>query len=172
MLTPLDIQRQTFNKTLRGYDPDEVRQYLSQLSQLWAQMQEENRNLRAQLEIAQKEISRYKEMEDLMRHTLRQAEEVAQKTFENAKQQAEAEIQKAQQQAQEILRETEKKRQEIALQIQQLTQRKNDLILEWKTFLVMQLEKLDQFQGRESPPPPTPPKTSVPSWIDEIARRL
>lgn len=108
-ITPLEIRQHTFNKSFRGYDTESVDTFLFSLSQEWERISEDVRNSRQQLEVAEKEIVRMKEIENSLFKTLKAAEDAQQNI--NAKAEAEANLitDKAQQDAEEIMNEAEKK---------------------------------------------------------------
>lgn len=108
-ITPLEIRQHTFDKSFRGYDTESVDAFLLSLSQEWERISEDVRNSKQQLEIAEKEIVRMKEIENSLFKTLKAAEEAQQNI--NAKAEAEASLitDKARQDAEEITKEAEKK---------------------------------------------------------------
>lgn len=185
MLTPIDIQNQTFNRTLRGYDPEEVRAFLRQLAQEWSTLLEERHTLRQKVDQLSTELTRYKEMENLLQRTLLQAEENSRITLQNAEKNAALILQEARQKAEETLHALQRQRQQLEEAIETLQQRRQDILLELRTFLTLQLERLDQFSRHAGPPPsptaspapspspstPAPPPKS-PSWAEKIAAKL
>jgi cell division initiation protein len=183
MLTPLDIQNQTFNRALRGYDPEEVRSFLRQVAQAWSRLLEEQQELRKKVESLSQEITRYREMESLLQRTLLQAEESSRALLENAEKKAQLIIHDAQQKAEALLHNLQKEKESLESHIEQLKQRRLELILELRTFLQMQLERLDHLSKEPkvpaSPPPaPSPSPASHPtapgslSWISKLAEKL
>ncbi len=187
MLTPIDIQNQTFNRALRGYDPEEVRTFLRQVAQEWSLLLEEKHALKLKVEQLSTELNRYKEMENLLQRTLFQAEESSRLTIQNAEKNAALIIQEARQKAEETLTALRQQKEELERQIQALLQRKQDLTLELRTFLQMQLERLEQLtrgsatpsgnppsSPAQAPPPPTDPSPSSPqrNWAAKIAEKL
>lgn len=180
MLTPIDIQNQTFNRTLRGYDPEEVKTFLRQVAQEWAALLEEKHQLKQKVEQLSTELQRYKEMEALLQKTLLQAEETSRSTLHTAEQKAALLVAEAQQKAQEILAQTERRKEQLEEAIRALQQRRQDILLELRSFLTLQLEKLEQLSqavgpsaaagGAKTPPPVPPPST--PTWATKIAEKL
>jgi len=179
MLTPLDIQNQTFNRTLRGYDPEEVRAFLRQVALSWSRLLEENQDLRKKVESFSQEIARYREMESLLQRTLLQAEESSRALIDNAEKKAQLIIHEAEQKAEALLHNLQKEKEALESHIELLRQRRQELILEIRTFLQMQLERLDHLSRDTKPsasaPPavttPTPPPAS-PNWISKLAEKL
>jgi cell division initiation protein len=181
MLTPLDIQNQTFNRALRGYDPEEVRSFLRQVAQAWSRLLEEQQELRKKVESLSQEITRYREMESLLQRTLLQAEESSRALLENAEKKAQLIIHDAQQKAETILHNLQKEKESLESHIEQLKQRRLELILELRTFLQMQLERLDHLSKEPkvpASPAPSPSPAShptapgSPSWISKLAEKL
>ena len=107
-ITPLEIRQHTFDKSFRGYDTESVDAFLLSLSQEWERVSEDVRNSKHQLEVAEKEIVRMKEIENSLFKTLKAAEDAQQNI--NAKAQAEASLitDKARQDAEEITNEAQK----------------------------------------------------------------
>ena len=107
-ITPLEIRQHTFNKSFRGYDTESVDAFLLSLSQEWERISEDFRQSKQQLEIAEKEIVRMKEIENSLFKTLKAAEDAQQNI--NAKAEAEASLitDKARQDAEEITQEAQK----------------------------------------------------------------
>ncbi len=187
MLTPLDIQNQTFNRALRGYDPEEVRTFLRQVAQAWSRILEDQQEFRKKVETLSQEIARYREMESLLQRTLLQAEESSRALIENAEKKAQLIVHEAQQKAEALLHGLQKEKEALESHIEQLKQRRLELILELRTFLQMQLERLDHLSREVKAAPvspvsilpatpnsvPTPPPTSEsPSWINKLAEKL
>jgi cell division initiation protein len=108
-ITPLEIRQHTFDKSFRGYDTESVDAFLLSLSQEWERISEDVRFSKQQLEIAEKEIVRMKEIESSLFKTLKAAEDAQQNI--NAKVEAEASLitDKARQDAEEITNEAQKK---------------------------------------------------------------
>jgi len=107
-ITPLEIRQHTFDKSFRGYDPESVDAFLLSLSQEWERVSEDYRQSKQQLNVAEKEIIRMKEIENSLFKTLKAAEDAQQNI--NAKAESEASLitDKARQEAEEITQEANK----------------------------------------------------------------
>ena len=88
-LTPLEIQKQTFAKVLKGYSPDEVRGYLHLVAEeierllQWAdRLSRENAMLRADLD-------EHSDRERMLKDTLISAQKVSEEVKANARKEAE-----------------------------------------------------------------------------------
>jgi cell division initiation protein len=75
-ITPLEIRQQSFEKIFRGYDPETVDAFLLSLSQEWERQADEMKGIMRQMEVAEKESTRMKEIESSLFKTLKAAEDV------------------------------------------------------------------------------------------------
>ncbi len=83
-VTPEGIRDYTFNKSFRGYDKEAVDQFLSSLSQEWQKELDELSAVQKQLDIAERELNRLKDVESIMLRTIKEGDENARKLLENA----------------------------------------------------------------------------------------
>jgi cell division initiation protein len=83
-VTPEEIAQYTFARSFRGYDKDLVDQFLSSLSHEWQKEIDEQASLKKQLEIAEKELNRLKDVESIMLRTIKEGDDNARKLYEAA----------------------------------------------------------------------------------------
>jgi DivIVA domain-containing protein len=106
-ITSLEIKQHEFEKSFRGYDVEEVNNFLSNLAIEWDRMINESKMLKMQLEIAEKETSKLREVEMTLIKTLRTAEDTSTRITENASLEASKKIQEAESQSSRVLLEAE-----------------------------------------------------------------
>ncbi len=103
-ITPIEIRQKTFEKkAFGGYDKDEVTAFLQALSQEWEKLNNELRETKIRLEIAEKEVSQLRQVESSLFKTLKTAEDTGSHIIEQAKRDAELKIKEAQLKADDIL---------------------------------------------------------------------
>lgn len=103
-ITPIEIRQKTFEKkAFGGYDKDEVTAFLQALSQEWEKLNNELRETKLRLEIAEKEVAQLRQVESSLFKTLKTAEETGSHIIEQAKRDAELKIKEAQIKADDIL---------------------------------------------------------------------
>ncbi len=73
-ITSLEIKQHEFERSFRGYNVDEVNQFLGEIAQEWDKMFNEVKMLKMQLDIAEKEASKLRDVEMTLINTLRTAE--------------------------------------------------------------------------------------------------
>lgn len=172
MITPVDIRNQQFGRSLRGFDPEDVKAFLHSLSNEWETVLVENKTLKIELEKTKETLNGYKEMESMLHRTLMQAEQSSRLVHENAQREAELKVMEAEQQANQLIQsaslESEMKMQEaeqrslhiinrsydersrIEMEINQLMHRRNEILNQLHLYLNSQLERIKSFQKEET----------------------
>jgi cell division initiation protein len=108
-ITPIEIRQHTFEKGLRGYRTEDVDAFLVSLSQEWERVTGEYKMLKMQLELAEKELGKLKEIEMTLFRTLKSAEENSAQIAEQANSAGEKYVNEAKQKAEDILADARKK---------------------------------------------------------------
>ncbi len=108
-ITPIEIRQHTFEKGLRGYKPEDVDAFLISLSQEWERVTMDYKMLKMQLELAEKELGKLKEVEMTLFRTLKTAEDTSTQITDQATQAAEQHIAEARQKADETLADARKR---------------------------------------------------------------
>jgi cell division initiation protein len=129
-LTPRNIEEQTFGKSLRGYDKGEVEIFLKRVADEFAQLLEENENLKKALEEKKAELESLKKIERDLQKTLLDAQETKQRLIEDAKRRTEEIIKEAEEHARQIKEEAEKFEAEQRAALAELAEAKKMLLAE------------------------------------------
>lgn len=117
---PLDIQNKEFRKKFRGYDIDEVKDYLSQLADEWALLIEENKNLETRLKDLEGQLEYYRNIETLLKETLLSTQQAMNELRKTTEEERKSIINSAQNSAREIIRKAEEERAQIEMEIERL----------------------------------------------------
>jgi cell division initiation protein len=108
-ITPLEIRQKTFERTLRGYDKDEVNAFLLTLSQEWERTVDEAREWRIKLESTEKEVSKLREVESSLFRTLKTAETTGANVIDQANKSAELMVRESQLKSEAMITEAKAK---------------------------------------------------------------
>lgn len=95
MLRPIDIQNKDFEKKIKGYDCDEVDDFLDTVIQDYEQLYKENQTLKDKIGLLTEALERYKLIEVTMKQSLDVAKQTADEVRQNAKAEAEGIIARA-----------------------------------------------------------------------------
>ena len=84
MITPVDIQNKDFTKKIRGYDPDEVDDFLDAVIKDYSALLKENQSLKSKIGMLTKTVENYKSIEDSMTRSVEMAKQTAKDMKDNA----------------------------------------------------------------------------------------
>lgn len=87
-IIPIEITSKEFHKTMRGYDPVEVREFLEDVSRELGKVMQEKAALSGELEAVKNSLARYHDLEDKIKETLMLAQQTKEEVIESAKKQA------------------------------------------------------------------------------------
>lgn len=119
-LTPLDIHNKSFNKGFRGYDEDEVNEFLEQVMKDYELVLREKRDLEEQLMTAREKITHFSNIEDTLNKSIIIAQEAAEEVKRNAHKESKLIIKEAEKNADRIVNESLSKARRIASEIEEL----------------------------------------------------
>jgi cell division initiation protein len=88
-LTPLEIQKQTFSRALKGYSPDDVRAYLHLVAEEIERLLRENDRLGRDVAMLREDVEDHTNRERILKDTLLSAQKVAEDVTANARKEAE-----------------------------------------------------------------------------------
>jgi len=88
-LTPLEIQKQIFSRALKGYNPDEVRGYLSLVAEEIERLVKDVDRLSRENAMLREELDDHSQRERILKDTLLSAQKVSEDVKANARKEAE-----------------------------------------------------------------------------------
>ena len=171
MLTPIDIHNKEFKRSFRGYNEDEIDDFLDQVVNDYEMLYRENRQLKDRLALSEKELDQYHQLEKNLQDTLvvaqRTAEQVttaanqeSEQIRSNAEFAAENIVNKAQIDARKSVEEAMHKVQDIAGEYERLVKDKRKFIVKIRSLLEGELALLEEeekhfpdhfFEPKEEP---------------------
>ncbi|USB34517.1 DivIVA domain-containing protein [Paenibacillus sp. YPG26] len=148
-LTPLDIHNKEFSRRLRGYDEDEVNEFLDQIIKDYESVIRENKDLQNQLLTVQEKLDHFATIEESLSKTIIVAQEAADEVRNNAKKEAQLIIKEAEKNADRIINESLSKSRKVALEVEELKKQASVYRARFRVLVEAQLELLSQ-DGWES----------------------
>lgn len=112
-LTPLDIHNKEFHTRLRGYDQDEVNEFLDQIIKDYENILKENDRLNESLQQNQEKLKYFNDLKDSLNQSIIVAQEAADKVKANSQKEAEIINHEAQKQGQDIIDQANEKARHI-----------------------------------------------------------
>src|SRR4030065_2876757 len=145
-LTPLDIRKQEFRKTLRGFDPIEVQTFLEMVGEEYEQLLEKNKQLDHRLIELETKLKDYQENEKNLRETLLNVQEVKKQTEESSRRQADLLIKESELKALEIIEIARKQARQMRDEVSILRSQKESFINRLRQILISQIELLSVLE--------------------------
>lgn len=149
MLTPLDIENKRFSKTLKGYNVDEVDDFLDQLTNDYEKLYRENADLKDQIDEQKKDLEHYKNVEHTLQNTLVMAQTTAEDIKSNAQNRADQIIRDAQSEAKRATEEVAKEEFDIRKRTEELKRQFGVYKAKMEALLISQLELLQDKEDEE-----------------------
>lgn len=142
MLTPLDIENKRFSRTIKGYNVEEVDDFLDELTIEYEKLYRENAEYRDQIEQSKKDLEHYKSVEHTLQNTLVIAQTTADDIKNMAQKQADQIIKDAQSEARRSVDELNKEEFEIKRRLEDLKRQFDVYKAKMEALLISQLELL------------------------------
>jgi len=108
-ITPLDIQNKQFPVRFRGFDMQDVSDFMEMLREEMEELLRENASLKEQMSRAQAQIEEYRHLEDLLKETLVSSQEMVKEYRDNARKEAELIIREAEINSQKLIQEAQER---------------------------------------------------------------
>ncbi|QAY65433.1 DivIVA domain-containing protein [Paenibacillus protaetiae] len=148
-LTPLDIHNKEFGRRLRGYDEDEVNEFLDQVIKDYESIIRENKELQNQVLSLQEKLNHFANIEETLSKTIIVAQEAADEVRNNAKKEGQLILKEAEKNADRIINEALAKSRKVSLEVEELKKQASIYRARFRTLVEAQLELLSQ-DGWES----------------------
>ncbi|ASA23542.1 DivIVA domain-containing protein [Paenibacillus donghaensis] len=143
-LTPLDIHNKEFSRRLRGYDEDEVNEFLDQVIKDYESVIRENKELQNQLLSIQERLDHFVNIEESLSKTIIVAQEAADDVKNNSKKESQLILKEAEKNADRIINEALSKSRKVAIETEELRKQASIYRTRFRTLLEAQLELLSQ----------------------------
>ncbi|MCO8283801.1 DivIVA domain-containing protein [Tetragenococcus halophilus] len=107
-LTPLDIQNKNFQTKMRGYEKDEVDDFLDIIVKDYEEVVQRNRELEKSLKHSEEKLEYFNELKDALNQSIVVAQDTADKVKKSANKESEVVVTSAQNKADELVANAEK----------------------------------------------------------------
>lgn len=137
-LTVEQINKQEFSTKMRGYNQNEVQQFMATVAQTVQELTEENHALKETVKADEGKLKYFSELKNSLNKSILVAQEAADKVKNNAKREADIMIREAQKQATDIVSEANEKANQVVErsteETRKLTTETNDLKKQTRIF--------------------------------------
>ncbi|MFB9325406.1 DivIVA domain-containing protein [Paenibacillus aurantiacus] len=143
-LTPLDIHNKEFSRSFRGYDEDEVNEFLDLVIKDYEALIRENKELQNQALALQEKLNHFSNIEETLSKTIIVAQEAADEVKNNAKKEAQLIVKEAEKNADRIINESLSKSRKVSLEVDELKKQASIYRARFRTLVEAQLDLLSQ----------------------------
>lgn len=148
-LTPLDIHNKEFNRSFRGYDEDEVNEFLDQVIKDYEELMRKNTELEEKLKLLEERLEHYETIEETLKKSIVVAEQSAEEVRKNANKESQLIIKEAEKNADRIINESLAKSGKIAIEIEELKKQASVYRTRFRMLIEAQLEMLNNDEWDE-----------------------
>ncbi len=143
-LTPNDLRSFEFSNQMRGYDKEEVDNFLEQIAQELEQAKQENVKLSMEADSLRMQVSNLKQNEEIIKSAAIDARRNADQTMGNAKKEAMTLLAKAKEEVEKIATLKNKKIQEIEQHIKKIEQNRKTYLGKLRTLVSSHLDLVEK----------------------------
>lgn len=143
-LSPFSIKKQEFRKGFRGYDPEEVENFLGRVADEVEELQKDNEELQKKLDDALEQVNEFRRIEKNLQDTLLKAQENSSKAIESTKKQSALLLKEAELKAQQIIDKAKEEAQEVRDSIISLREERDLIIAKLRAIVTTQSQLLDR----------------------------
>jgi cell division initiation protein len=142
-VSPINIKKQEFNKSVRGFDKDEVQAYLEKLADEFEIIQKENESLKKELDQANARLVEFRKIEKSLQETLLKAQESSSKSIESTKKQTGLMIKEAEIKASQILEKSRENANSIRNSVINLREERDLIVAKLRAIINSQAHLLE-----------------------------
>ena len=151
IFTSDSIKKQQFNKSLRGFDPEEVHAFLEKLSAEFETILSTNESLQTELDEVKANLEKYVALEQKLNKEISEIRDKSTKKIEEAKEQAEKILKSAEDKAIELVQKSQDEAEKLKSAVMNLREEKDMIITKLKTIINYQSHVLELgFEEKDS----------------------
>jgi cell division initiation protein len=152
-LTPLDIHNKEFSRGFRGYDEDEVNEFLDQIIKDYEAVIRDRKELQDKLSQLDEKLEYFTKIEETLNKSIVVAQETGEEVKRNANKEAQLIVKEAEKNADRIINESLAKSRKIALEIEELKKQSSVYRTRFRMLIEAQLDMLknDDWDGLMNP---------------------
>lgn len=142
-LTPLDIHNKEFTRGLRGYDQDEVNEFLDQVIKDYEIVIREKKELNREVEQLKEKLGHFSNIEETLNKSILIAQQAAEDVKGNATKESKLIVREAEKNADRIINESLEKSRKIEIEVEDLKKQGKVFRTRLKMMIEAQLELID-----------------------------
>ncbi|MBD0355991.1 MAG: DivIVA domain-containing protein [Rubrobacter sp.] len=142
-IRPVDVRRKEFKSTLRGYDANQVDDFLDELADEFERAFAENQRLSDEVKNLKERLEQFEELETSIREALVHAQQVSRDLRRNATKEAELIVREANEQSHRILADSSARVERVQESYEVLRKAKQDFANDFRYLLKSYMDVMD-----------------------------
>ncbi|GEM00703.1 cell division initiation protein [Halolactibacillus halophilus] len=142
-LTPLDIHNKEFSRGMRGYDQDEVNEFLDQVMKDFELVIREKKELKREIELLEDKLTHFSNIEETLNKSILVAQQTADEVKGNATKESKLIVREAEKNADRIINEALEKARRIEIEVEELKKQGKVFRTRLKMLIEAQLELVE-----------------------------
>jgi len=148
-ITPMDIEQQEFSRSFRGYNEEEVDDFLDKIVKDYEELINENVRLNEEIERMQEKLKEFSEIEETLRSALLNAQKSAEEMKGRVESEAKIIIEKAEMEAKSLKQQVFQREDQVKNEIDNLRRYKFIFKEKFKSMLNLYLKMLENEEFEE-----------------------
>ncbi|MBS7527401.1 DivIVA domain-containing protein [Fusibacter paucivorans] len=128
MIKPIEIQHKEFTKTVRGYNPTEVDEYLAMIVKSMEELIQTNIEITAQVKMLERDMTRYVQMEKTINDAMILAQKTSDEMIKATEEKAKYILERAETEAEKIMNTAN-------IEVLEAIKRKEEAVRDYMTFV-------------------------------------
>ncbi|MCA0987998.1 DivIVA domain-containing protein [Guptibacillus algicola] len=141
-LTPLDIHNKEFTRGFRGYDEDEVNEFLDQVIKDYETVIREKKELNERVKILEERLGHFSNLEETLNKSILVAQETAEEVKQSATKESRLILKEAEKNADRIINDSLAKARKISMENEELKKQASVYRTRFRMLVEAQLEML------------------------------
>lgn len=142
-ISPIDIHNKEFARGFRGYDEDEVNEFLDKVMKDYEMTRREKAELEKQVKELNERIKHFESIEETLNKSILVAQETAEEVKGNARKESKLIIKEAEKNADRIINEALSKSRRIAMEVEDLKKQAKVFRTRLKMLIEAQLDMIE-----------------------------
>ena len=161
-LTPLDVRRYDFGRTLRGYDPERVEQFRQQVAEELERLTRQTQELEAKAKGFHEQLRAFRERDKALNDALVSAQQLRGEIREQSEREAQLILREARGEAEKILEGSRNQIRHLVDHIAELERARRTFLAQLRVMVERQLGDISAAEQAPAPTVPAPPPGALP----------
>ncbi len=142
-LTPMDIHNKEFGRSFRGYDEDEVNEFLDHVIKDYEALIRDKKSLEERVALLNDKLAHFENIEESLSKSILVAQETAEEVKNHARKEAQLIVKEAEKNADRIVNEALLRSREISMELEALQQQASVYRIRFRSLIQAQMEMLE-----------------------------